>query len=220
MSDTARDAILDALRRAPRGIDRPPGDAAGMPPRHWSRPEKIERFTAMLSNVRAEVHRAGQGQWIDRLSRVLSERAARNLMYAADTPLGRALDAAGDALPERVRFTGSVEAFKTELFEDVDAAVTTARAGIAETGSLVLWPTAEEPRSMSLVPPIHIAVLYADRLYATFHETMVRQHWAGGMPTNALLISGPSKTADIEQTLAFGVHGPRELIVFLLETGE
>jgi L-lactate dehydrogenase complex protein LldG len=46
---------------------------------------------------------------------------------------------------------------------------------------------------------------------------MNKEHWQDGMPTNALLISGPSKTADIELTLTFGVHGPKELIVFVLE---
>ena len=70
---------------------------------------------------------------------------------------------------------------------------------------------------MSLVPPIHIAVLEASGLYSTFHEAMHEQNWASGMPTNALLVSGPSKTADIEQTLAYGVHGPKELIVLVVE---
>ena len=46
---------------------------------------------------------------------------------------------------------------------------------------------------------------------------MKAQNWSSGMPTNALLISGPSKTADIEQTLAYGVHGPKELIVLMIE---
>jgi L-lactate dehydrogenase complex protein LldG len=46
---------------------------------------------------------------------------------------------------------------------------------------------------------------------------MLAQRWHERMPTNALLISGPSKTADIEQTLAYGVHGPKELIVLVIE---
>jgi L-lactate dehydrogenase complex protein LldG len=44
---------------------------------------------------------------------------------------------------------------------------------------------------------------------------MTSERWAEAMPTNALVISGPSKTADIQQTLAYGAHGPRELIVLL-----
>lgn len=97
------------------------------------------------------------------------------------------------------------------------AEILSSRGGIAETGSVILWPTADEPRLMSLVPPIHIAVLNASELYKTFYEAMRTQSWASGMPTNALLISGPSKTADIEQTLAYGVHGPKELIILVIE---
>ena len=105
----------------------------------------------------------------------------------------------------------------SHLFNEVDASITSTRGGIAETGSLILWPNEDEPRLMSLVPPVHIAVLRASELYTTFHEAMKAQNWAAGMPTNALLISGPSKTADIEQTLAYGVHGPKELIVLIIE---
>lgn len=69
---------------------------------------------------------------------------------------------------------------------------------------------------MSLVPPVHIAVLDGDRIFNTFAEAMQTQKWPEKMPTNAILISSPSKTADIELTLAFGVHGPKELIVLIL----
>jgi L-lactate dehydrogenase complex protein LldG len=94
--------------------------------------------------------------------------------------------------------------------------VTSVRAGIAETGTLVLWPDREEPRTLSLVPPVHLAVLSLDRLYCTFSELVEREQWQEGLPTNALLVSGPSKSADIEQTLAYGIHGPVELIVLLV----
>jgi len=70
---------------------------------------------------------------------------------------------------------------------------------------------------MSLVPPVHIALLKADHIHETFAQAMQVQQWADKMPTNALLVSGPSKTADIEQTLAYGIHGPRQLIVLILE---
>jgi len=70
---------------------------------------------------------------------------------------------------------------------------------------------------MSLVPSIHIAVLEADKIFSSFLEAMQTEKWPTKMPTNVVLISGPSKTADIEMTLAFGVHGPRELIVLIVE---
>jgi L-lactate dehydrogenase complex protein LldG len=81
----------------------------------------------------------------------------------------------------------------------------------------VLWPDAREPRLMSLVPPLHIALLQSDKIYNSFYEIIQVEKWPDRMPTNALLISGPSKTADIEMTLAFGVHGPRELVVMIID---
>ncbi len=69
---------------------------------------------------------------------------------------------------------------------------------------------------MSLVPPVHIAGLKAAKIHDTLAEAMRKEGWAEKMPSNLLLISGPSKTADIELTIASGVHGPKELIVFIL----
>ncbi len=117
-----------------------------------------------------------------------------------------------------------MEAVKTEFLEttedlwpqtvyDFVDGFTTTRGGIAETGGLILWPGSQEPRLLSLVPPVHVALLYTDMIYDTFWEALRSQEWAAEMPPNALLISGPSKTADIEQTLAYGVHGPKRLVV-------
>ena len=72
---------------------------------------------------------------------------------------------------------------------------------------------------MSLAPPIHIVLLDSHTIHATLFEAMQTERWAAGLPTNALLISSPSKTADIQQTLAYGAHGPKELVV-LLRQGE
>jgi L-lactate dehydrogenase complex protein LldG len=102
------------------------------------------------------------------------------------------------------------------MFRHIPASLTAARAAVAETGTLILWPDEHEPRLMSLVPPVHIVLVEAGRIYNTFFEAMQSEGWKDGMPTNALLISGPSKTADIQVTLAYGAHGPKELVVLLL----
>ena len=106
-----------------------------------------------------------------------------------------------------------IEECKRQLFEDVDAGFTTTLGGIAETGGLILWPSPQEPRLLSLVPPVHLALLDTVRIYDSFWHAMRAERWAERMPPNALLVSGPSKTADIEQTLAYGVHGPKRLVV-------
>jgi L-lactate dehydrogenase complex protein LldG len=90
---------------------------------------------------------------------------------------------------------------------------------VADTGTLVLWPDADEPRTLSLVPPVHIAVLRASRLYASLPAAMAALLRTGGpgLPSNLLLVSGPSKTADIQQVLAYGAHGPKELVIVLVD---
>ena len=120
-----------------------------------------------------------------------------------------------DGLPELVPYEGDIEEFKEDLFH-IDASITSTAGGIAETGALILWPDRKEPRLMSLVPPIHIAVLEADKIFNTLSEAIQTEYWAAKMPTNIVLVSGPSKTADIELTLAFSVHGPKQLLVFIL----
>jgi len=219
MSEIARDRILARLRGAPRQeIPRldVPAPAAAAPDRN----ARVARLKSLMETVRAEVHVLPAAEWLPRLKEVLGARVIKTLLYAPDTDLGSALaeawqqDAAG--LPELVAYAEPVESFKERLFA-VDAAVTSAAGAVADTGALILRPTGAEPRLMSLVPPVHIAVLRADTVFPSLGDAMRAGRWAEDMPTNMLLISGPSKTADIELILAFGVHGPKELIVFVLE---
>nr|WP_284709342.1 lactate utilization protein [Marinobacter sediminum] len=185
----------------------------------WSTAERVDLFEKTIESVHGEVHRCTEDNWIDRLSELLTTRGARNLLVPKEHEIGLKLrsEVERDDLPSLLIYDEPIESWQTALFNDVDASITSTRGGIAETGSLILWPTADEPRLMSLVPPIHVAVLFAREIYTTFHEAMLDQNWGAGMPTNALLVSGPSKTADIEQTLAYGVHGPKELIVLIIE---
>lgn len=101
-------------------------------------------------------------------------------------------------------------------FAEYDVGITTAAAGIALTGSLLLVPTLDEPRSLSLVPPVHIVVLRKEDVVANFYEWIIA-HKEVVERDHFVLISGPSKTADIEKRLVYGVHGPKQLIVLLYE---
>jgi L-lactate dehydrogenase complex protein LldG len=180
--------------------------------------ERIERLATLMAAIRTEVHIVGcetPGRTLKALAR---EKGWKRLLYGPGAPIGPAMETAWSAdaagLPELVPYAGPVETFKADLFQ-IDAGITSVRAGVADTGAVVLWPTPDEPRLMSLVPPVHVAVLDADTIYNSMSEMMAAENWAGGMPTNALMISGPSKTADIEFTLVFGVHGPKELVVII-----
>ncbi len=114
-------------------------------------------------------------------------------------------------------YDAQVETFKAELFQSVDAGFTTTVGGVAETGGLLLAPGPQEPRLLSLVPPLHLALLRASTLHDTLWSAIRALGWGQAPPPNALLISGPSKTADIEQTLAYGVHGPKRLVVVVMD---
>jgi len=216
MSD-ARSKILGRLRAGKPDI---PATAAptGIPLAKWDAQGRIEQFRSRMESVRAEVHVTPGDAWRELLKRVVAEKQIPNLLYAPDGPLGETLSQAWENQDDSslIARTDAVEQWKEELFFNVGGAVTSARWGIAETGTLVLWPTREEPRSFSLVPPVHIAILKAGDIHDTFADLVEQENWRQAMPTNALLISGPSKTADIEQTLAYGVHGPIELIIIVI----
>ena len=216
---SSRETILQRLRNRTGGeLTVPECDFSVLVRDDWPTAERIERFEKMIESVHGEVHHCTEDMWMDRLAEVLSTRGARNLLIPKQHEIGQALRNAGrENLPELLIYDEPIESWQAHLFNEVDASITSTRGGIAETGSLILWPNNDEPRLMSLVPPVHIAVLKASELYTTFREAIQAQNWAAGMPTNALLISGPSKTADIEQTLAYGVHGPKELIVLIIE---
>ncbi len=218
---TARDRILARLNRS--APQQPPArpDVGGWYATHRSSEtpaDKARRFRHFIELAHAEVHAVNRDNWADTLHQALKARGIDRLLVAEGTAHG---DTALDELPPRgiecSVYDMAIEAWKDELFNATPAGLTAARAAIAETGTLIMWPDALEPRLMSLVPPVHIVLLDANRIYNTFFEAMTAEGWNSGLPTNALLISGPSKTADIQQTLAYGAHGPKELIVLLLE---
>ncbi len=214
---SARDAILKRLKERSDGpLSVPESDFSVVTHRGWSREERLERFERLISSVHGEVVHTTSAEWTLALAEVLQRKKIRRLALGRDHPVAaEAREALGDAEVELVDVDRDIESWQREQFETVDAGLTSTRGAIAETGSLWLWPTADEPRQISLVPSMHIAVLDAERIEDTFFDVIENNAWAGGMPTNALLISGPSKTADIEQTLVYGVHGPRELVVLL-----
>jgi len=182
--------------------------------------EKIDRLKSLMEAVKTEVHVVSKKDWPAVVKSVLRQRKLKTLLYAPETVLGPELEKAwqndSEGLPGLVVYEGDIESFKEALFQ-TDAAITTTVGAIAETGAVVLWPDSTEPRLMSLVPSVHIAVVESATIYNSFCEIIQRQSWPEKMPTNVILISGPSKTADIEMTLAFGVHGPKEVIVFILK---
>lgn len=172
---------------------------------------------------------------------VFAERADASGMVVHRTQANRAreqvratLAAVGArrvAVPDDDRFADLAESLRTDGIETLpcrggleplyaaDAGVTDVQAAIAETGSLVCCPGPRRGRGLSLAPPVHIAVVRRSDIVPDLID-----YWASTaaqspqtLPSTITLITGPSKTADIEGVLITGVHGPREVHIVLIE---
>ena len=220
MSKSARERIFARLQAVGTQPLESRLRVADMPVAALSPAEKVERLKSLMEAMRTEVHLTSENEWLDKLEEILDQRTVKRLLFGPHSPIGEALagrwNQKGPERPELVPYDSEIEQLKDEVFS-IDAGITSTYGGIAETGALIIWSSEAEPRLLSLVPPIHIAVLQADKIYTSFLEVIQKENWSNQMPTNAFLISGPSKTADIELTLAFGVHGPKELIVLIIE---
>ena len=185
--------------------------------------QRVTRFRSAIEAAHADVHETTEADWPRLLCRIATEKGVKTLLHGTGRTTGgtdAAKLAAANSSLSLIPYDRQIDTWRTELFATIDAGFTRARSAIAETGSLVLWPDVNEPRLMSLVPPIHFVLLDAATIHADLHGAIASEQWATGLPTNALLISGPSKTADIQQTLAYGAHGPRELIILLCQSQE
>lgn len=214
MNSTARNDILNKLKEGRGSVD-------AFPPKVdlWKAPllseeEKKERVCSQLEKVFATVVRTKEQDLSTTLSNVILQHGIKKIAYGLgvwSTSIIETLDT------EHIPFTASIEEYKNSLFHDVDAGITTTKGAIAENGAILLHPSPEEPRTLSLIPPIHIALVRAKDIFSSLTEVIEKQQWNTVRPTNILLIASPSRTADIELVLAVGVHGPKQLIVVVIE---
>ncbi len=211
MSTSRRDRILNRGRAA-LGPER----SAELPPPVVTRRDdlatreaRIDCFTATLERVGGRVHRvAGPDEAAGALREIVTRHGVESLVHS-DAP---ELVPLVESLPATVE--RGAEPGDRDTLLSAHAGLTGAQAAIAETGTLVLDSTAERHRLVSLLPPLHVAVLDAGAIVATIGEALAR---FGNPPPAALtFITGPSRTADIELELVVGVHGPKALEVILV----
>ena len=218
----ARTTILEKLRRG--RADAAPVDVPSVAAWYGPAPatataERIAQFKSLLEGVHGEVMVATPATWAARLAQRIQAGGIKRLLLNQDGDEARELAAALDGVSIQA-YDQPIEAWKDQLFDTIDAGFTVADCAIAATGSLVLASSPTKPRSLSLVPPIHIALVHAGDIYPRLIDAALAEHWGGGLPTNLVLVSGPSKTSDIQQTTAYGAHGPRELIVMVVSAEE
>jgi L-lactate utilization protein LutC len=188
MNNSARESILGSIRTHLAAS--PPVDAHPVNPANpviSSNSDPVNQFKESVESVSG--HCILTTDTTDVLKQILTDLKAQRIAYSDDPP--NAHDIFG-----------------------FDVGISTAQAAIAETGTLILDSSCERHRLVSLVPPVHIAIVNASAIVETLGEalTLLQQKEISPAIT---FITGPSRTADIELTLAIGVHGPQQLYVIV-----
>ena len=183
---SARDNIFRKLRAASTAPLPSPDAAiaahyASLP--RTAKADLAREFAEKITAWHAEVHVVPRGAWVEKLKEVVAAKGIASLLYAPATAHGKALEGAG--VQGLKPYDKPIDGWKQELFENVDAAITGTRGAIAETGTMIVWPDADEPRLMSLVPPIHIALVDADTVVPTLYDAITQQKWSAGLPTTS-----------------------------------
>lgn len=172
-------------------------------------PERLRLFMDMALESAAElVELRHRGELAAAVERWLAENGIDRLVMASDDYLTD-LDWSGanGLLPEQR---------PAEVGDE--ASLTCAFCGIAETGTLLLYSRQESPTTLNFLPDTHLVVLSASTVVGVYEEAwqQLRDATGGAMPRTVNLITGPSRSADIEQKLQMGAHGPRRLVILLL----
>jgi len=177
----------------------------------------VARFTKEAEAAGCQVQRVAEADWPAAVVGVLQGHGARRVYCRAQgqTALDEARTARLTAALAEVGITVTVDADDETLFT-VDAGVTGASAAIAETGTLACLSGSDTPRGATLIPPVHVALLEAKEIVGDLFDYFELLEGAE-LPANVNLITGPSKTADIEGILVTGVHGPGHVHVMVLE---
>jgi L-lactate dehydrogenase complex protein LldG len=212
---TARDDILDAVRRAQgRGPNDAPTratlDARITTPVRHLRPAFDEDLTARF--IRKLESRSGT------VARVADRAQIPAAVETFRSTHGLAPRAAVGAGLKDLHWPADWTIHHNRAGIEETLSVSPAFAAIAETGTLMLLASPESPTTHNFVPDNQVVVLETARILRHFEEawTALREH-SGGIPRAVNLVSGPSRTADIEQTIQLGAHGPRRLHVVLLD---
>ncbi len=213
---TARKAILERLRGAPyRGgsFDRDTV-MAGATPVPASGSNRFDHFVARVRASGASLAEVDSGAEVySAMTHWLADHGgATELVTGTDTAIHELGQHRRDGQPE----------LATRPFGEHDrVTLTHACAAVAETGSLVLESGADNPATLSFLPEINIILLRRGDVLGTLDDLWPRLRARGpGLPRCINLVTGPSRTADIEQTIQLGAHGPRHVHVIVYRTSE
>jgi len=192
------------------------------------RPQILDRFAEMAGKGGWNVHRvAGAEAAVGQVDSIVEATGAARVARSgqpvfADVPVDAALEWRGvDVVTVARGSSASREELRGEM-RRADVGLTGTDYALAETGSLVIMPRQGLSRLVSLVPPVHVALVRPEEVLETLHDLFLLRRLEykqrdGEMGSYLNFITGPSRTADIEMTIVQGVHGPRAVHMILVE---
>ncbi len=209
----SRETMLASIRDA---LGRSPGQEVGAPPEARIRipsteqATRIAQFLAALEALNARTFVAPDAaQACEYVGSLIDGKRA----LASNAPLLRELGIT--EIEGVLTDITDLDALREEAAH-CDIGITSADFALADTGTLVMFSSAEEARLVSLLPPVHLAIVPRERLLSGLDELFSRAPEPARRSSSMVLITGPSRTADIEQILVRGVHGPGEIHVVVL----
>jgi L-lactate utilization protein LutC len=225
-----REIFLERVHQALQQGNRP-GATADIPPRgtvgyQGAGPDPVARFAAELTAAGGTAYPvADRAAAVAAVLKLVGDRSARRALLGHGAFIDT-LDLAGalrSANVEVIAPDGLTPAGCKEPFFAADIGITGVDYLIAETGSVALLSRPGEPRSFSLLPPVHVAIAHHAQilpdlfdLFGRFAKKIGDSSGRPKMPSCLSLITGPSKTGDIELRLVTGVHGPGEIHVIVV----
>lgn len=208
----ARDEILSRLRRKKRTVTHPP---AWRSRRHFD--DAVDRFIEALTAAKGEADRfSSRDDALNAVDALLEEVDAERVVVNVEEPIADvAWSTRWSAIDWHV--VGEVNGDLRAFCAGADVGISSSRVALAETGSVLVDSGPGHSRLATLLPPIHIALVPTSRLTTDIFTWSAGRGDGWQPPANMVFVSGPSKSADIEQTLAVGVHGPKRFIALLYE---
>jgi L-lactate utilization protein LutC len=209
----ARENVLHRIRTA---LGRGAGQAIPEPPPARIRiPEldmetRVSRLSARLEELAGKVFRAASAEEARELVAAAIEgknAVASNAPFLAECGIS-SLPGVRSGITDREELRG--------LCASADVGITSADYALAETGTLVMIASPREARLVSLLPPAHIAVVPRDRILTGLDELFTMVPRPADLTSSMVMITGPSRTADIEQILVRGVHGPGQITLVIV----
>lgn len=200
----ARDEILNKLKSAVHSVPKEPDFE--QPIYHSINLPLEHAFKENLEKINGFVHLySSEKELFQALKEFLSPFQKENI-FCSEDEISSKLNAFG------ITFQQS-----SELSKNTEVGITGCDFLVAHTGSVMVSSLQKGGRQMFVYPPIHIVIAHKNQLVGYLEEAYagIREKYKDGFPSQIALITGPSRTADIEKTLVLGAHGPRELRVFL-----